>query len=142
MLYNRDVVLPVDNILKPRRKYLGEDYHEIALQELHKSFVALRNNLKKAKVKQSRYADRGTKEVNYNLGDAVFCRNNQRKNEFVSKWRPYYRVVEKSGPVSYLIKDQLDGSTAKVHAESLRLANVTDWQISNKENNKQLRDAA
>ena len=49
------------------------------------------------------------------------------------------RVVEKSGTVSYVIKDQLDGSTAKVYAESLRLANVTDWQISNKENNKQLR---
>ena len=27
LLYNRDVVLPIDNIMKPRRKYLGEDYH-------------------------------------------------------------------------------------------------------------------
>ena len=52
LLYNRDLVLPVDNILRPRRKYLGEDYHEIALQEQHKSNVAVRNNLKKAKVKQ------------------------------------------------------------------------------------------
>ena len=85
LLYNRDVVLPVDNILNPRRKYLGEDYHEIALQEQHKPFVAVRNTLEKAKVKQSRYANRGTKVVNYNLGDAVFYRNNQRKNEFCSK---------------------------------------------------------
>ena len=33
LLYTKDVVLPVDNILQPRRKYLGEDFHQIALQE-------------------------------------------------------------------------------------------------------------
>ena len=26
LLYNRDVGLPIDNILKPRRNYVGEDY--------------------------------------------------------------------------------------------------------------------
>lgn len=31
LLYTRDVVLPIDNILKPRRRYLGEDPHPIAL---------------------------------------------------------------------------------------------------------------
>ena len=30
LTYNRDVVLPTDNILKPRRKYLGEEQHKIA----------------------------------------------------------------------------------------------------------------
>ena len=39
LLYNRDVVLPVDNLLKPRRKYVGEEMHLIALQEQHKSLV-------------------------------------------------------------------------------------------------------
>ena len=38
-LYNRDVVLPLDNILKPRRKYAGEDAHQIALEQQHKSSV-------------------------------------------------------------------------------------------------------
>ena len=33
LLYNRDVILPVDNILKPRKKYVGEEMHQIALQE-------------------------------------------------------------------------------------------------------------
>ena len=40
-LYNRDVILPVDNILKPRRRYVGEEIHHIDLQEQHKSFVAV-----------------------------------------------------------------------------------------------------
>merc|ERR1712121_120800 len=36
LLYNRDVVLPLDNILKPRRKYYGQAHHEIAAQEQHR----------------------------------------------------------------------------------------------------------
>ena len=63
LLYNRDVVLPIDNILKPRRKYIGEEMHKIVLQEQHKSFVAVRNNLKSAKKRQAKYADKGTKKV-------------------------------------------------------------------------------
>ena len=70
MLYNRDVVLPIDNILQPR-KYVGEEYHQIALQEQHKSFVTVRNCLRKAKKRQAKYADRGTKEIEYKVGDPV-----------------------------------------------------------------------
>ena len=35
LLYNRDVVLPIDNILKPRRKYLCEELHQTALLYKH-----------------------------------------------------------------------------------------------------------
>ena len=31
LLYNRDVDLPINNLLKPRRKYQGEKTHKIAL---------------------------------------------------------------------------------------------------------------
>ena len=68
LLYNRDVVLPTDNILQPRRKYVSEEYHLIALQEQHKSFVTVRNHLRKAKKRQAKYADRGTKEIEYKVG--------------------------------------------------------------------------
>ena len=39
LLFNRDVVLPLDNILKPRRKYQGEDEYKIALEIQHKAFT-------------------------------------------------------------------------------------------------------
>ena len=48
LLYNRDVVLPVDNILSPRRKYAGEQYHKIALQEQHKSFAMVKKSFKES----------------------------------------------------------------------------------------------
>ena len=142
LLYNRDVVLPIDNILKPRRKYVGEDYHQIALQEQHKAFVTVRSNLRKAKKRQAKYADRGTKAVEFQVGDSVFYKNNQRKGKLDLKWKPYYRIIEKKGPVSYIIKNQLDGVTSKVHAEMFRKANVDTWQISKDDKGKRLRDAA
>ena len=142
LLYNGDVVLPIDNILKPKRKYVGEDYHQIALQEQHKAFVTVRSNLRKAKKRQAKYADRGTKAVEFQVGDSVFYKNNQRKGKLDLKWKPYYRIIEKKGPVSYIIKNQLDGVTSKVHAEMLRKANVDTWQISKDDKGKRLRDAA
>ena len=39
LLYNRDFVLPLDTILKPRKRCVGEDMHKIALQQQHKSFT-------------------------------------------------------------------------------------------------------
>ena len=142
LLYNRDVVLPVDNILKPRRKYLGEDYHQTVLQEQHKAFVSVRNHLKKAKKRQAKYADRGTKAIDYEVGDPVFYKNHNRKGKLDAKWKPYYRIIEKKGPVSYIIKNQLDGSTSPVHSTDLRLAHVDEWQIANDEQSRRLRDAA
>ena len=111
-MYNRDVVLPIDNILKPRRKYGGEDYHQIALQEQHKAFVIVRNNLRKAKKRQARYADRWTKAIEFQVRDSVFYKNNQRKGKLNLKRKPCYIIIEKRGPVSYIIKKQLDGVTS------------------------------
>ena len=69
MLYNRDVVLPIDNLLKPRRKYQGEELHQIALQEQHKLFTLVRRYLKQAKKRQAKYADKGTKQVEFQIND-------------------------------------------------------------------------
>ena len=142
LLYNRDVVLPIDNLLRLRRKYQGEETHQIALQEQHKSFVIVRNNLKKAKKRQAKYADRNTKVVEFEIGDPVYYKNNQRKGKFDMRWKPFYRILEKKGPVSYVIKNQLDGSTSRVHAEMLRLAKIDNWQIPKTNEDRQLRDAA
>ena len=40
------------------------------------------------------------------------------------KLKPYYRILKTRGPVTYIIKIQMNGSTCKVHAEMLCLANI------------------
>ena len=142
LLYNRDVVLPVDNLMKPRRKYQGEKLHQIALQEQHKSFTLVRKRLKKAKKTQAKYADRGTKKIEFQVNDTVYYKNNQRKGKLDCKWKPYYRIIKKTGPASYVIKNQLDGSTSRVHAEMLRAANIDEWLIPTSTDGRPLRKTA
>ena len=33
MLFDKDVVLPIDNLQRPRRKYMGGDHHELILEQ-------------------------------------------------------------------------------------------------------------
>ena len=79
LLYNRDPVLPIDNILKPRRKYAGESPHKILLEQQHRSFVTVHRNMRKAKKKQKENADKSRKEINFNVGDAVYYKNHLKK---------------------------------------------------------------
>ena len=101
LLYNKYVVLPVDNLLKPRRKYHWEEGHTITLHEQQKAFFTVRNNLRKAKRRQAKCADGNTKHVDFKVGDPAYYRNNKRKSKLDLKWRPFYRVLEKRGPVTY-----------------------------------------
>ena len=50
---------------------MDEEYHRIALQEQHKSFLTVRNHLRKAKKRQANYTIRGTKEFKYKVGDPI-----------------------------------------------------------------------
>ena len=76
LLYNRDSVLPVDNLMKQRRKFQGEELHQIALQEQHKTFTLVRRHLKKVKERQAKYADKGSKKIEKRreVNDPVYCK--------------------------------------------------------------------
>ena len=54
LFYNYDPVLPIDDILKLRRRYQGEEPHNIGLEQQHKSFVMLHQSLKKTKGRQTK----------------------------------------------------------------------------------------
>lgn len=120
--------MPLDTILKPRTKCLGENMHQVALEQQHKSFLLVHNHLKHAKKRHSKYADRGATNISFSVGYLVYFKNHLRKNKVESKWRPYYRVIEQASPVTFVIRNQLDGVTTKVHAKHLRLAKKS-WKI-------------
>ena len=109
LLYKRDVVLLIDNLLKLRRKYQGEELHPIALQEQHKSFTLVRRFLKQTKKRQTKYADKGTRNFRYN--EPVYYKDNQMKGKLECKWRPFYRIIGRKGPATYVIKNQLNAKS-------------------------------
>ena len=135
LLYNRDSVLTIENILKPRRKYVGEDLHNILLEQHHKSFVMMHKNMTKSKKKQKDQADTTREETDFKVSDAVYYKNHLRKSTLDSKWKPIYRIIEQKSPVSFIIKNQLNGTTTKVHAH-LKPATVEKWNIPSENRSK------
>ena len=75
---------------------------KIVFQGQHKAFVTVRNNLKKEKKRQAWYADKNAKVIDFEIGDPVYYRNNRRTNKFDLKWKPFYRIIDKKGPVDLL----------------------------------------
>jgi hypothetical protein len=85
LMYNRDVVLPLDTLLKLRRRYTGEDQHQIILQEQHKAFLLVHRNMKLSKEKQKEQADKKSEDVQLQVGDPVYLKNNRQKNKLDKK---------------------------------------------------------
>ena len=125
--FGRDPCLPLSKVLTPRRKYLGDEPHKMCLQEQHKAFKAVQRNLKKSRARQKKYADQKAEEEQLDVGDAVYLKNNAKKSKLSARWLPHYRIIEKTTPVSFKIRNQVDGKVIKAHARNLRLANLAEW---------------
>ncbi|CAC5366889.1 unnamed protein product [Mytilus coruscus] len=63
-----------------------------------------------------------------------------RKSKLDSKWKPYFRIIEKTSAVTFVLENQLDGSVArKVHLEHLKNAKINEWVIQKNIEGRQLR---
>ena len=129
LLYSRDVVLPLDNLLRPRSIYYGDQFHENAIQEQHRVFTRVSHNVRKATNKRIEQANKNSSDIQYKVGDFVYLKNNHRSSKLDQRWKPHYIVIEKTSPVSYKLRDQLTGNITKAHAERIRLANVDEWVL-------------
>jgi hypothetical protein len=98
--------------------------------------------LKRSKKRQAKYANRNAVDVDLKVGDPVYYKNNQRQSKLQSKWKPFYRIIEQISPVTFKIKNQLDGKVTKAHKELLRLAKLDEWEIPIYDQGRPLRKAA
>jgi len=129
MLFGRDVVLPVDNLLKPRRKYMGEDHHRLIIEQQHKTFVKARRRIRRAQKKRNEAINKDRRKIELGVGDPVYYRAHVRQGKLDQRWRPCHRIVEQTGPVSFLIWDQVSGKVKRAHANDLKLAEIDEWEI-------------
>ena len=53
---------------------------------------------------------------------------------------PYYRIIDQTSPVNFMIKNQLTGKTTKAHAEQIRLARL-EWEIPKQAHKQNMRNA-
>ena len=128
MIFGRDVMLPVDNLLKPCRKYMGEDYHKLIIERQHKIFAQARRRIARVQKRRNERVNKEREEISLGLGDPVYYKVNLRKGRLSPKWEPYYRIVEQRGPVTFIIWDQVSGKVKRAHANELKLAEVDTWE--------------
>ena len=135
LLYQFEPMLPLDTILLPRQRYYGDETHKLNLERMHVAYSITRDNIKKAQTKRIERANSNSKEENFSPGDPVFLYNKAKANKHDIRWNPYFRVVRKTSPVSYVVRDQLSGKLKRVHVQHLKRANLEKWKIP-KSNNR------
>lgn len=128
MLFGRDVVLPIDNLLRPRRKYMGEDHHQLILEQQHKVFTQVRRRIRRAQKRRNDRINKNRKEFNFQVGDPVYYKVHLREGKLDRRWTPFYRIVEQTGPVTYIMWDQVAGKVKRVHASDIKLAELDEWE--------------
>ena len=93
LLYNREPLLPLDNLLKPRRKYEGEEYYKIALEQQHKAFIELIRNTKKSRFNQNERANKNRKPNEFKVGDHVYYKNHNKSNKLENNWKTQFIII-------------------------------------------------
>ena len=139
LLYSRQPVLPLDSLLRVRARTQSEDYHEMALESLHKNFLEVLKISKKMKDQRNTYANKKRKQNNFKVGDSVYLKNHRKSTKLERNWLTHFVVVEVTTPVSFRVRNQLTGVEYRVHANSLRQADL-EWKVPPREG-RQLRTA-
>ena len=126
LVYGRDPVLPMDTLLRPKLRYMGDQYVPTMLARLHESYTVVKENTREAREKNKRYFNQRAERCSYKVGDPVYYFSKASLPGTSSKlniaWRPYYRIVKQLTPVNFVIRHQLTGQTKSVHAEHLHPA--------------------
>ena len=73
LLYKQDPIKPLDTLLKPRTKYLGDEEHKFNLKRLHIAYTV--------------------------TSDPVYLFSSGAPSKHSPRWLPYYRVVKQTGKV-------------------------------------------
>ena len=140
-LFQRDPIIPVHNLLQPRRRYYGEDIIERGLEQAHKAFLFMHRRRKQAHRRQAKYADRKRKHINFEVGQPVYIKKHKRENKLDSKWQPYYRIMKRTGDKTWELRDQLTGKIIKSSTDNMRLANIDKWEIPEAQGQRKTRKA-
>ena len=67
--------MPLDTLLKPRTKYLGDEEHKLNLQRLHIAYTVTRDNIKRSQDKRLERENKTTKLTEFNVGDPDYLFN-------------------------------------------------------------------
>ena len=110
-------------------------------RKAEKSFVLVHQHLKKSNKRQAKYANKNSEYTEFQVEASVYLRQQQCKSKLQGRLCPYNQITEKIIPVIFHIKNQLQGTITKPHAEHTRLANSEEWRLPKDKKNRPLHKA-
>lgn len=111
------------------------------IEQQHSLFGEVRRRISSAQKKRNKRVNDGRVKKTYGVGDPVYYRAQVRKGKLDPRWKPYYRIVKQTGPVTYKIWDQLTNKMMRVHASDICEANIREWEMPNIQTDRPVRKA-
>ena len=133
VIYGRDPVLPIDTLLQPKLRYMGDEFVPTQLQRLHEVYNDVKNNIESSQQRNQEIRNQNASKTVLTAGDAVYYRDRTYQpgisTKLQPKWAPFYRVVEQTGPVNFRIRHQFTNASKVVHVDNLMRAYPEDcWE--------------
>ena len=115
LMFGRDPILPLNKLLQPKVRYLGNDENILSLETLKNIYELAATNLQNAR---KRYGLKTPVEKKIKDGDLVMIKNNARK-PFEPRYVGDYRVVSLKGQ-QVEVRPAIGGKTHWVHLSQVK----------------------
>ena len=130
----RDINVPnehrqrIEDLIQENIDVVANSDKELGRTQSVQMKIDTRNN-PPIKIKHYRTPIHKRKEVTLKIGDPVYHKKHQRHGKLDKKWSPYYRVIDQTGPVIFVVWDQINGRVKRTHANDLKLAGLEEWEV-------------
>ena len=125
LIFGRDPVLPLNTLLEPKVRYMGNDMNILSLEALKNMYEIAATNLKMAREKKDIPKDH--KPIQLQPGDMVLVQNHT-KGPFDPKYIGNYRVVSIKGN-QVEVRPSIGGSTEMKHIKHVKYIQPIDEYI-------------
>ena len=127
LMFGRDPVLPLNTLLGPKVRYMGNDINILSLEALKNIYEIATTNLKMAREKKNTPKDH--KPIHLQPGDTVLVQNHT-KGPFDPKYVGDYRVVAIKGN-QIEVRPSIGGPTEMKHIKHVKYMSIQWIRISN-----------
>ena len=128
LMLGRDPVLPLNTLLGPKMRYLGNDINILSLEALKNMFEIAATNLKIARKKGN--PENNSFPTKLQPGDTLLVQNHT-KGPFDLKYVGDYRVVAIKGN-QVEVQPSIRGPTEMKHVKHIKYILPADWYIKQK----------
>ncbi|GLV33191.1 hypothetical protein CBL_20071, partial [Carabus blaptoides fortunei] len=127
LLHGREFQMPFDDVLAPQRtrSHTDESYPTELSGRLHQAYILVREKLQIAAEKNERQYNKKTRPVELKEGDFAYLLDVTIQPGLSRKlgkpWKGPYKLVKRTSPVNFVIKDISSGKEQVVHVNRLKL---------------------